>query len=151
MTNVVIKPWTLRQHVRWWFAYLRLQAYRYFTAHHGALRLAAAAVVAVILLPVVTHFDVAPELVHIGGRSVQQHHAWVQIVVYLAILLVSAIVYAALAPPPPEPEVQDVQVPVADEGKAIIRVYGEAWIDDPMVLAFKTMGYDPIKAKGGKK
>ena len=70
---------------------------------------------------------------------------------YIIIMIVVALVAYAMRPKPKNPEVVKASIPVVDDGKGVIRVYGEIWIDDSIVLGFKQMGEIPIKAKGGKK
>lgn len=77
--------------------------------------------------------------------------AWVNFVWQLVAMIVSALISYALRPKPKEPEVAKANIPVAEDGKGIERIYGEVWIDDPYVLGFKQLGQTPIKAKGGKK
>lgn len=83
--------------------------------------------------------------------GVEVHLAWVNFLIQLAIMIVSALISYALAPKPKDAEVAKANVPVAEEGKGIERVYGTVWFDDPFILGFKQLGTIPIKAKGGKK
>lgn len=60
----------------------------------------------------------------------------------------------ALAPKPPIPEpasLEDVDAPVAEEGKAIPVVFGDAWVTGPNVLWYGDLRATPIRKKGGKK
>lgn len=77
--------------------------------------------------------------------------AYAQWVVQLILLIVSMIIQYALAPKPEQPKPQENKAPEVEDGKSIRKVYGEVWIDDPMVLGWKDMGIQKIKAKGGKK
>lgn len=72
---------------------------------------------------------------------------WIQI----AILIISAVISRAMAPAPPKPKPQNVETPIADEGRAIRKIYGTVWIDDSMIIAFDKVGTDRIRTKGGKK
>lgn len=85
----------------------------------------------------------------VDGVEVQL--AWINFLIQLAIMIVSALISYALAPKPKDAEVAKANVPVAEEGKGIERVYGTVWFDDPFMLGFKQLGTIPIKAKGGKK
>lgn len=71
--------------------------------------------------------------------------------VYIIVMIVVALVAYAMRPKPKNPDVIKASVPVVEDGKSIIRIYGEVWIDDSIVLGFKQMGTIPIKSKGGKK
>ena len=71
------------------------------------------------------------------------------VLVQILVMVVAALLSAALAPKPKGPEAQRVKIPVVEEGKKIVKIYGTVWIDDPMVLAFKPMG--TTKIKKGKK
>lgn len=139
---------TLTQRARWLLAYLRYKGDHYLVHHHGAARVAIATLAIAIMVGGKLGLG-GPEPAHtING--VTQVHAVINVFVYVAILIVAAILAYALAPKPPSPEPGKSVVPEADDGKAIIRAYGDVWVEDPMVLGFKTMGSDPIKAKGGK-
>ena len=83
--------------------------------------------------------------------DVEVHLAWINFVIQLVIMIVSALISYALAPKPKDAEVAKANVPVAEEGKGIERVYGTVWFEDPFMLGFKQLGTIPIKAKGGKK
>ena len=48
------------------------------------------------------------------------------------------------------PSLADFSVPTAEEGREVLVIFGEVWIDDPNVLAFGDLRTTPIKAKGGK-
>lgn len=72
---------------------------------------------------------------------------WVQI----AILVISALISYATRPKPSKPEPQEVTAPTVKEGKKLRKAYGTIWANDAQVLAFKKMGTDAIKSKGGKK
>lgn len=69
----------------------------------------------------------------------------------IAVVVVAAYVIRAAQPKQPSPKPQDVEIPVADEGRAIRKIYGTVWIDDPMIIAFDKVGTDRIRTKGGKK
>lgn len=139
---------------RWLRAYGRLQLDRYLTHHHGAARLVIGILLLIVMLPVAYKLDgflagwYVPAVVESGPKVTK---AWVQIIWYLVVLIVAAIIAYAMAPKPPAPEASKGKVPDAEDGKSIIRVYGTVWVEDPIVLGFKTMGEDPIKKKGGKK
>lgn len=90
-----------------------------------------------------------PRPMQVDGLEVSL--AWVSFVWQLAAMVVSALISYALRPKQKDPEPAKANIPVAEDGKGIERIYGEVWIDDPYVLGFKQLGQKPIKAKGGKK
>jgi len=69
----------------------------------------------------------------------------------IALVTVVAFIFSALQPKQEQPKPQEVKAPVSDEGASIKKVYGTVWITDPMIVAFKKMGTDRIRTKGGKK
>lgn len=71
---------------------------------------------------------------------------WVQI----AIMIISALLSAALAPKAQAPEAQQADLPVADDGKPVIVIFGDVWIDDSSILWFGDQDQIPIKSKGKK-
>jgi hypothetical protein len=77
--------------------------------------------------------------------------AALNLIIQIALIILSSLISAALAPKPKPPEVIKAQVPVVEDGKGIERLYGSCWIDDSIVLGFKQMGTKKIRAKGGKK
>lgn len=75
---------------------------------------------------------------------------WVQ----LAILVISYIISAALAPKPPQPKpaaLKDFQFPIAEAGTPIIEVFGDVWIKGSNVAWFGDLTTTAIKSSGGKK
>jgi hypothetical protein len=72
---------------------------------------------------------------------------------YLAIMIISSYLAAALAPKPPEPKpgsVTDLGVPTAEEGRAIPVVFGTAWIKDSNVVWYGNLRTTKIVSKSGK-
>jgi len=139
---------------RWLRAYARMQLDRYLVNHYGAARLVIGVLLLLVMVPIAYKVDgflagwYVPAVVESGPKVSK---AWVQFVYYIVVLIVAAIIAYAMAPKPPTPEAAKGKVPDAEDGKAIIRAYGTIWVEDPIVLGFKTMGEDPIKKKGGKK
>lgn len=77
-----------------------------------------------------------------------------EILGYIAILIVSALVASALAPKPPAPKpaaLEDFDVPVAEEGRPIPVVFGTVTVTGPNVLWYGDLSTTAIKQKGGKK
>lgn len=69
----------------------------------------------------------------------------------IAIQIVASLLLAALAPKPKPPDTKTAQRPIVSEGDKHRKAYGTVWIDDPMVLAYRQVGTQKIKSKGGKK
>lgn len=77
-----------------------------------------------------------------------------QILGYIAVLLVSALIATALAPKPPAPKpaaLQDFDVPVAEQGRPVPVVFGSVLVTGANVLWYGDLRSTPIKTKGGKK
>lgn len=71
----------------------------------------------------------------------------------IAWLIVSAIISYALTPKPPKPTaatLEDMDVPVAEDGLEIPVVFGEVWLRGPNVLWYGDLGSDAVKTKSGK-
>ena len=140
---------TPREYLGWRHAQARYWLDWWLVNQHGIARVVIAVVFMSCLLPVAYYVDYGSRVeVAVGSPVVQK--AWVQFFIYLAIMIVAAIVAYAMAPKPKAPEPGKGQIPEADDGKSVIQVFGDVWVEDPMVIGFKPMGTDPIKAKGGK-
>lgn len=77
-----------------------------------------------------------------------------EILGYIAVLVVSALIATALAPKPPAPKpaaLQDFDVPVAEQGRPVPVVFGTVLITGVNVLWYGDLRTSPIKKKGGKK
>ena len=72
------------------------------------------------------------------------------VVIQLIIMAVSALISYAMRPKVEQVKPQEGSIPTTEEGKAVVRIYGDNWIDDSVVLAWKQLGTEPIKS-GGKK
>lgn len=75
---------------------------------------------------------------------------WVQLI----ILVVSYIVSVALAPKPPVPKpaaLEDFDIPLAEEGRAVPVVFGGVILKSPSVMWYGDLRTTPIQTKGGKK
>jgi hypothetical protein len=48
-------------------------------------------------------------------------------------------------------EPQERDLPVVEDGAAFHDIFGTVWIDDQYLLAWRNMGTQAIKTKGGKK
>ncbi len=72
---------------------------------------------------------------------------------YAIVLLLSIVLSVAMRPKPQSqkpPALADFQVPTAEEGREVLVIFGEVWVEDPNVLAFGDLRTTPIKASGGK-
>lgn len=77
-----------------------------------------------------------------------------EILGYIAIMIVSALLSTALAPKPPGPKpaaLEDFDVPVAEQGRPVPVVFGTVHITGPNVLWYGNLRTTPIKKKSGKK
>lgn len=86
-----------------------------------------------------------------GGAPSVAVYNWL---VQLVIVIVAAVVAAAMAPKPPVPKpaaLQDFDVPMAEEGRPIPKVFGEWLVKDPNVLWYGDLATTAIKTKSGKK
>ncbi len=73
------------------------------------------------------------------------------IIVALALMVVSSLITAALTPKPKPPQPGKADKPEILEGKAPVTIYGAVWIKDPFMAAWSQLEpAEPIKAKGGK-
>ena len=84
----------------------------------------------------------------------QPHLAFINLWIQLAIMVVAALVASAMAPKPPIPKpasLADFDVPTAEEGRKIAKVFGEYVIPDPNVLWYGDLTSVAIQKKGGKK
>ena len=74
--------------------------------------------------------------------------------IQLALLVVSYFISAALAPKPPVPKpaaIEDFDVPVAEQGRPVLAVFGTVTLTGPNVLWYGDLRTSAIQEKGGKK
>lgn len=69
----------------------------------------------------------------------------------IAIQVVSAFLIAALTSKPKGPEVQQADLPVAEDGAPVPVIFGDVWIEDSNILWFGDQDQTPIKRKANKK
>lgn len=75
---------------------------------------------------------------------------WVQLI----LLVVSYIVSVATAPKPPQPKpaaLEDFDIPLAEEGRAIPVVFGTVILKSPSVMWYGDLRTSAIKESSGKK
>ena len=84
------------------------------------------------------------------GEPVQAVYWWV---VQLIIAIVAAVVAYAMRPKPPQQQERKIESPTVQDGTAVKDYLGTCWIeyDDNFLLAWKIVGRDAIRTKGGKK
>lgn len=73
---------------------------------------------------------------------------------YLAVIIVSSFIQAALAPKPPSPRpaaIEDFDVPTAEQGRPLPVIFGTVLVTGPNVLWYGDLGAVPIRVKSGKK
>ncbi|MBE2232604.1 MAG: hypothetical protein IAE85_03845 [Anaerolinea sp.] len=75
---------------------------------------------------------------------------WVQWVVQVVIMIVSALISMALAPKPQDAKAQKIEIAKVEDGATLKRIYGPVWIDDPIVIGDKPMGTVDIRKRAGK-
>jgi hypothetical protein len=75
------------------------------------------------------------------------------IVVQIIVAVVASILAVLLMPKPQidGAQAQQGQIPTAEEGRIIYKIYGTVWVDDSQVLAWRQLAPEPIQQKGGKK
>lgn len=77
--------------------------------------------------------------------------SWVQIVVMIVIALISAYMAYANRPKVEPAKPQEDSAPTTEDGQDVKQIFGTVWVDDQFVLAWKMMGREAIRKKGGKK
>jgi hypothetical protein len=103
-------------------------------------------VLALMLVPLLLGASAALYLVRPAG-VVQEANPFV----WLLVLIIAALVAYAMTPKQPPPEPQQAEAPKVEDGAGIVHVYGDVWIDDPVMIAWQQVGMDPIRRRAGKK
>ena len=73
--------------------------------------------------------------------------------VQLVIAVVIAVVALALTPKTPEPKppsLSEIDIPTAEEGRPIPKVFGTHVVKSPNIVWYGDLGYKAVKTKGGK-
>lgn len=73
------------------------------------------------------------------------------IIIYIAIILITAYVSYAARPRVRQPDPQLGQMPEVKDGRALREVFGTVWITDPTIVSWVNGAPEPIQRKGGKK
>lgn len=82
------------------------------------------------------------------GEPARAVYWWV---VQIIIAIVAAAISYAMRPKPQSAAPTQADVPTTEDGLAAKHYFGECWVEDEFQLAYKVVGRDPIKTKGGKK
>lgn len=72
---------------------------------------------------------------------------------YLVYAIIVVILAVALQPKPPvptPPSLSDIDVPTAEEGRPIPKVFGRYLVKSPNIVWYGDLGYNEVKAEGGK-
>lgn len=77
--------------------------------------------------------------------------ALIWFVVWLVVALAAAVAAYMLAGRAKPPTTQNNNTPTSEDGQSVKHHFGTCWSDDSFLLAWKIVGRDPIKSKGGKK
>lgn len=86
----------------------------------------------------------------VATDSAQPKQAFIVALVILVVALVVGLALAMSASKAAKPPDQEVKAPTTQDGRSAVRYYGTNWIEDPAQLAWRVVGRDGIKAKGGK-
>jgi hypothetical protein len=126
--------------------------------YHEQLRLVAfgLAILIAVAMMLSMHFSLVESYVLASAPEMPSHKVpvvkafvwWVQLI----IMIVAALISYAMRPKVEGAKPQKGSVPVVQDGKSVIRIYGTVWVDDSIILGWNTdEPPEPIKKKGGKK
>jgi hypothetical protein len=79
------------------------------------------------------------------------HRAIYWWVVQLIIMIIAAAVSMAMRPKVQPPAASEAKSPTVNDGQAVHHHFGECWIEDEFLLAWKVVGTVKIQTGGGKK
>lgn len=133
--------------LRWWCAFARLRAAQMLDRPAGALAWFGCSAVAGAAF---VWFGIA-SMASEKDSQTEPMKAAINVFIYIGIMIISALISYALRPKVEQPEAIKGNAPVAEDGKSILRLYGEGWFTDVTMLGWKDLGTVKIKAKGGKK
>ncbi|MBE2242383.1 MAG: hypothetical protein IAE86_06495 [Burkholderiaceae bacterium] len=119
---------------------------RYWCLDKYAAQVRAGAFVAGVVVLVMVAVRMALDAARPGPRQ-----AFWQIAIYIAILLIAALVAYAMRPKTKAPDPQQGQAPEVKDGRALREAFGTVWVDDPTIVSWSNGTPEPIKKKGGKK
>lgn len=72
---------------------------------------------------------------------------------YLIYAVIVVIIAVALVPKPPgqtPPSLSEIDVPTAQQGKPVPKVFGQRIVQSPNIVWYGDLGYNKIESKGGK-
>ncbi len=72
---------------------------------------------------------------------------------YLIFAVIVVIAAVALQPKPPQlapPELTELNIPTAEQGKPVPKVFGRRIVQSPNIVWYGDLGYNKVKASGGK-
>ena len=72
---------------------------------------------------------------------------------YIAFVIVVAILAVALAPKPPAStpaSLNESNIPTAEQGKPIPKVFGTRVVQSPNIVWYGDLGYNKVEASGSK-
>lgn len=79
------------------------------------------------------------------------HLTFFWFIIMLVIMVGAAVASYAMRPKAQQPAAQSGNTPTTEDGQMVVHHFGECWVDDSFILAWKVVGTDKIKSKGGKK
>lgn len=109
----------------------------------------ALAVLTVMLGAGITAYEFAIAARPLPAHAPRESIVWM--VVWLIVALVVAVVAIATMPKPKAPTAKQADTPTVEDGQQVLDVFGTVWIPDSFIQAWKIVGKQPIKTKGGKK
>lgn len=127
---------------RWRFRYWWLDTRQGEYAHWAVVCSAALVAIVLLIRMVVTALYPPPAAV--------VKAMWPVWVIQLIIMVVAAVISYAMRPKPEAPKPQSGDVPTTEDGLSAKHYFGTCWVNDDFILAWKMIGTDKIKGKGGK-
>lgn len=73
--------------------------------------------------------------------------------IYLFVLIVTVVLAFALQPKIPEPTpatLSEIDIPTANQGKPIPKVFGQIVVQSPNIVWYGDLGYNKVTSEGGK-
>lgn len=72
---------------------------------------------------------------------------------YVVVAIIVVILAIALAPKPPgqkPPSLGDLDIPTAEQGRAIPKVFGTYVVQSPNIVWYGNLSYNKVTSSGGK-
>lgn len=70
--------------------------------------------------------------------------------VFAAVVIILAIALQPKVPSMKPPELSEIDVPTAEQGRPIAKVFGRVTVQAPNIVWYGDLGYNKIKSSGGK-